>query len=286
MQIDKKLLRSFLSLASALEAKDEYTGGHLWRVSQFARMIGEKIGFSKEELFSVSIGGFLHDLGKILMPDSILFKRDELDASEYEIIRTHAKIGSDLIAEHPLSVLASDVILHHHENFNGTGYPDQLFETEIQLNTRIVGIADAFDAMTSTRPYRKGIDLDKAFSILEREKDRQFDGKLVERFLQIPREKILAVVSHSEPGIPLLVCSYCATPIVVQKKDEDGDSISCRACGRKHRIHKYQDSIELESLNNFANTNERIPKLEMSAIEFIVQDAPSKVYIGDYGYQR
>lgn len=279
LDINKNLLKSFLIMASVVEAKDAYTGGHLWRVSQFAKLIGERIGFSKEELFSVSVGGFLHDLGKIGIPDSILGKKGGLDDNEYDTIKTHPKIGADLIIEHPLSELARDVILHHHEHFNGNGYPDKLVETETKLNARIVGIADAFDAMTSTRPYRAGMPIDKAVAILQKEKNRQFDSKLVEAFLEIPRGKILSIVSHSEEGIPLFSCSYCGPTIVLQKNNTDGDTIACRACGGKHRIHKYQSSVELEFLNVVAPAKERIPEPEVSAIELIVNAAPSKVYL-------
>ena len=281
LELEKNLLKSLLIMASVVEAKDAYTGGHLWRVSQFAKLIGDRLGFSKEELFSVSVGGFLHDLGKIGIPDSILGKKGALDDSEFDLVKTHPKIGADLIREHPLSELAQDVILHHHEYFNGNGYPDKLIETETKINARIVGIADAFDAMTSTRPYRAGMPIDKAFSILEKEKNKQFDGKLVELFLEIPREKILSIVSHSEEGIPLFSCAFCGPTIVLQKNHTDGDTIACRACGGNHRIHKYQSSIELEFLNVVAPAKERIPLLEVSAIELIVEEAPSKVFIND-----
>jgi HD-GYP domain-containing protein (c-di-GMP phosphodiesterase class II) len=115
IDIDKSLLKSLLIMGSVVEARDAYTGGHLWRVAQYARLLSQKIGLSQNDTILAGIGGFLHDVGKVGVPDDILRKPGPLDDQEYEIIKTHPRIGFDLIHEHPLSVLTQDVVKHHHE---------------------------------------------------------------------------------------------------------------------------------------------------------------------------
>lgn len=278
LELDKQLLKSLLVLGSLVEARDAYTGGHLWRVSQYAKFIAEKIGLSKEEVFIVAIGGFLHDIGKIGVSDSILQKSGPLDDKEYNIIKTHPKIGSDLIREHPLAALSHEIILHHHEHYNGNGYPDKQSATEISLFSRIVGIADAFDAMTSTRPYRVGMSYEKAVAILENEKDKQFDGKIISAFLSLPTENIMHIIGHSEPGIPLMSCVHCGPTIVLTKKNKDGDHVICKACGGKYVLHKSGSHFEREFVKG-ASADEIKPEAEMTAIGLIIQESPQYISV-------
>jgi HD-GYP domain-containing protein (c-di-GMP phosphodiesterase class II) len=155
LQIEKPLLKSLVLMASMIEARDAYTGGHLWRVSQYAHQLAEAAGLSAEMAFLSALGGFLHDIGKISIPDDILEKPGRLTESEYDVVKTHPGIGATLIQEHPLGELALAAVHQHHERIDGRGYPDQLQGDQISIFARIVAIADAFDALTSTRPYRK-----------------------------------------------------------------------------------------------------------------------------------
>lgn len=159
------LLKSLFVMASMVEARDPYTGGHLWRVSQFSRILAEDAGLPSNVVARIALGGFLHDLGKIGVPDAILNKPDKLTDEEYEVIKTHPEVGSRLLADHPLADLARSAILSHHEMPDGRGYPHGLSGAAISVDASIVGICDAFDAMTSTRPYRKGMPISKALSI-------------------------------------------------------------------------------------------------------------------------
>ena len=171
----QSLFESLLIMAAVVEARDAYTGGHLWRVSQFSRILALELGLSLQDSLEISLGGFLHDLGKIGIPDAILNKKGKLTEYEYEVIKTHPDIGAKLIELHPLSHFAIEAISYHHERPDGMGYPNGLKKEKIPLVARIVGICDAFDAMTSTRPYREGMPIEKALAILqEKAREREF----------------------------------------------------------------------------------------------------------------
>ena len=161
------LLQSLFVMASMVEAKDPYTGGHLWRVSQYTRLLAEAAELPPSEVARIAVGGFLHDLGKIGIPDHIFVKPGRLTDEEFELIRTHPEVGYRLLERHPLAGLVNEAVLSHHETPAGTGYPRKLAGKDIMIEARIVGICDAFDAMTSARPYRQGMHIDKALSIID-----------------------------------------------------------------------------------------------------------------------
>lgn len=171
-------------LAKAIEAKDHYTGNHCERVRDFSMVLGEACGLSKSELRELKFGATLHDIGKIGVPENILNKCGKLTDEEFNIIKNHSQVGYDIMSGMPSMNLAKLIILHHHENFNGTGYPHGLEGEKIPFLARIVSIADAFDAMTSERPYRQqAMSRDEAFDELRKNAGIQFDSKLVELFI-------------------------------------------------------------------------------------------------------
>jgi putative nucleotidyltransferase with HDIG domain len=195
--LSKQLVESLHVFGSLVEACPPYLSGHSWRVSQLAKLFGKDLGWTEGDIFILSMGGFLHDIGKIRVAKEILLKPGPLERDEYEIIKTHPKMGYDLIREHPFGEFIQDIIYHHHERHNGKGYPDSLAQDEISLYSRIIGIVDAFDAMTSPRPYRKALPIGQALSILEKEKDKQFDGKLVSSFLDIStHHNLIHIMRH------------------------------------------------------------------------------------------
>lgn len=226
------LLKSLFIMASMVEARDPYTGGHLWRVSQFSRILAEDGELPTNMVARISLGGFLHDLGKISVPDAILNKPDKLTNDEYEIIKTHTEVGSRLLADHPLADLANSAVLSHHETPDGRGYPHGLSGEEISVDASIVGICDAFDAMTSTRPYRKGMPIDRALGIIQENLGRQFHADWGSRFVRLGQSGSLDhIVGHTEPGIPLQECPMCGPTIVVTRHKRNGDHVYCRSCG-------------------------------------------------------
>jgi putative two-component system response regulator len=171
------------ALAQAVEAKDSYTEAHTDRVASRARLLGAAVGLTGKELVDLYRGGKIHDIGKIGVPDAILLKPGPLDADETAIMRRHPAIGEQIAR--PLRSAANllDIIRHHHENFDGTGYPDGLVGEQIPLLARIVAISDAYDAMITDRPYRHGMSVEKAATILKERAGLQWDPELVPLFL-------------------------------------------------------------------------------------------------------
>ncbi|MHC1789226.1 response regulator [Solidesulfovibrio sp.] len=177
------VLSSMSALITALEARDEYTKGHTARVSRMAMRLGRAMGLDEGELRNLEIGANLHDIGKIGVRDAVLLKPGRLTPEEYATIQEHAVIGAEILR--PIASLAPvlPLILLHHERWDGRGYPTAIMGEAIPLGARIIAIADAFDAMTTDRPYRKGMDLDRALGILRDEAGRQFCPSCAEAFL-------------------------------------------------------------------------------------------------------
>ena len=236
---EEKILASLLVMAWVVEARDPYTGGHLWRVSRFASLLGKQAGLSENERARITIGGFLHDLGKVGIPDAILNKKDKLTDEEYAVIKTHPEIGRRMLSGHPFSGLAMDAVFMHHETPDGKGYPRGLKQNEIPAVASIVGICDAFDAMTSSRPYRKGMPVEKALSIIKENLGRQFDGHFGEHFLKLGQsDNLLHVIGHSDEGIPMQTCLMCGPTIVIPRGTRAGDTTYCRCCTGEYKVEE------------------------------------------------
>ncbi len=175
------------SLASALDARDCYTAGHSHRVSEYSCAIAESLGLDSVQLDELRIGALLHDIGKIGVPDSVLQSPGKLTGEDLRRIRQHPEIGRKILqGVHGFAPYLSTVELHH-ENWDGTGYPHGLVGEETPLAARIVHVADAYDAMTSDRPYRSGMRSEDALRILEEHAGKQFDPAIVEVFVELAR---------------------------------------------------------------------------------------------------
>ncbi|WP_198937246.1 HD-GYP domain-containing protein [Herbaspirillum camelliae] len=234
---DEQLLMSLFLLAWAVEARDPYTGGHLWRVARLSRLLAESAGLEPQQVARITIGAFLHDLGKIGIPDAVLGKKSRLDEAEYAVIKTHPEIGHRMLAGHPLAALAADAVLLHHETPDGRGYPFGRRGEEIPLAARIVGICDAFDAMTSTRPYRSGMPIARAMEIIGSELGRQFDATWGRLFIGLQQHAELAhIVGHSDEGIPMQRCLSCGPVVVRPRHAVAGDTLYCPACHSEYTL--------------------------------------------------
>ena len=187
--LEHSYIQTVESLAVALEAKDRYTSGHSQRVAKFARLIGRSMGLQNQDVEIIGQVALLHDIGKIGMLDKILNKPSNLTPEEREAIKAHPVVGAQILA--PVATFAKHVegIKHHHEMYDGTGYPDRLKGTDIPLSARIVCLADAFDAMTSTRPYRVGLPLEFAMQEMKKMAGRQFCPDCVEAFIRVLKSK-------------------------------------------------------------------------------------------------
>lgn len=170
------------SLITAIEAKDPYTRMHSMRVTKYAVMTGTRMGMSQINIEYLRWGALLHDIGKIGINDAILLKPDKLTKKEMETIREHPVIGARiLVPDGPLRVIVP-LVLYHHERYDGQGYPQGLKGTDIPIGARIIAVADAFEAMTADRPYRKAFSIKKAVQKLEQNAGSQLDPEIVEVF--------------------------------------------------------------------------------------------------------
>ena len=177
------------ALAKALEARDDNTSSHSLNVTRYSMLLGEHLGLDEEELRVLSQGALMHDLGKIGIPDNILKKPGDLDETEFEIIKQHPMMTSEILDTLETSDHFAAIARSHHERWDGTGYPDGLNGEDIPLLARIVAIADAWDAMTSNRVYRDAMNENIALDIIEREQDSgQWDPYLVGKFIKLIRQ--------------------------------------------------------------------------------------------------
>ncbi len=177
------------ALVKTLEAKDPYTKEHSERVTEIALLIGREMGLSSEELESLKVAGHLHDIGKVGIKDYILLKPGRLTPEEYEIIKQHPLIGAEIVGHIGLLKQEVAIIKHHHERWDGRGYPDGLAGEEIPLLARVLAVADAFDAMTSVRPYRPPLPRETALQEILRHAGTQFDPLVAEAFARVWQEE-------------------------------------------------------------------------------------------------
>jgi HD-GYP domain-containing protein (c-di-GMP phosphodiesterase class II) len=268
------LLSSLLVMAWMVEARDPYTGGHLWRVSRFSRLLAIESGLPDNDVARISLGGFLHDLGKVGVPDQILNKKDRLTDEEYEVIKTHPDVGWRMLSGHPLAQLAEAAIRAHHETPNGKGYPLGLSGSDIPLDGRIVGVCDAFDAMTSTRPYRKGMPIEKALAIIGENLDTQFDREYGERFLKLGHQGDLHhIVGHSDEGIPLHECFMCGPTLVLRKGQQAGDSVYCRSCTGEYVVMAEEGKLLSQFTGRKASPKDLEPIADGELISRLVRES-------------
>lgn len=179
-----QFLETVTAMATAIEAKDRYTGGHTKRVALFAELIAKHMGLSKEQVAEIKLGATLHDIGKIGVDDKVLKKEAPLDAQEWEHMKLHPEFGYRILANVRSMKTITDGMRYHHERPDGNGYPLGLKGEEIPVIARIISVADTFDAMTSNRPYRKGLDYEVAFEEIVSNAGTQFDQKVVDGFVR------------------------------------------------------------------------------------------------------
>lgn len=271
LHVDHKLLASLMIMGSVVEARDAYTGGHLWRVGQYARLLAEEIGLDRAGVFRAASGGFLHDLGKVGIPDAILNGAHRLSQHQTAVIQTHPGIGRTLLAEHPLAPLALEAVAHHHERMDGTGYPDRLAGDAIPLVARIVGVCDAFDAMTSTRSYRRALPPDQALALLAEGGGSQFDPALVNRFLALGAAgRLQPIIGHGHHGHRLAACPRCG-PVVTTHGKADGALHVCRSCGHEYRLHRKDGGFELEATGQQGTAHQLRPEPDMAPIQELLE---------------
>ena len=183
--LEQAYLDSIETLRFTVEARDTYTRGHSDRVSEYSVLIGKKLGLSEEDIKTLKIGGLFHDIGKIGVPDNILQKTSKLTDDEYAEIKKHPDIGVHILSSAKLFKEIIPIVKHHHERYDGYGYPSKLKGEDIPYLARIAAVADSFDAMTSRRTYRDSLPIETVIHEFETNKGTQFDPKIADVFLDI-----------------------------------------------------------------------------------------------------
>lgn len=184
-ELERAYLDTIGILRQTVEAKDPYTRGHSDRVSEYSVLIGKKLGLDEKTLHILKIGGLFHDIGKIGIPDSILLKESKLSDEEYSQIKNHPMIGVHMLGDAAIFTDILPIVKHHHERYDGRGYPSQLVGDDIPYVARIAAVADTFDAMTSKRSYRDSLPIDVVRAEIERCSGTQFDPNIAKIFLDI-----------------------------------------------------------------------------------------------------
>ncbi|HEX3722537.1 MAG TPA: diguanylate cyclase [Nitrolancea sp.] len=202
-QLSESYESTLQALSRALDTRDAETEEHSQRVSRYTELIGRRFGLPEEEVAHLRRGAMLHDIGKIGVPDAILLKPAKLTADEIEAMRKHPTIGYTMIAHIPFLAKAAEIVLHHHESYDGNGYPSRLADDEIPLGARIFAVVDTLDAMTSDRPYRTARTFEEALAEIEHERGKQFDPAIVDVLLAVTIPELIrcrnGVIVEAEP---------------------------------------------------------------------------------------
>jgi putative nucleotidyltransferase with HDIG domain len=204
-QLERGLLETIETLNAAVEARDPFTAGHARRVRRVALAVGTALGFSPDRLDALGTAALFHDIGKIGMPDSILTKHEQLTRDEQALMREHATRGAEIVAKFPPFQAAALAIRHHHERWDGLGYPDRLAGEEIPLEAAIIGLAETWDALTTNRPYANALSLSEAMAGIRAGREKQLSPVVVDAFWQVAKSRPGDVLPSDEPTTAIAV---------------------------------------------------------------------------------
>jgi putative nucleotidyltransferase with HDIG domain len=192
-------INTVAALTSAIDASDPFTHGHSYRVSRYALRVGRALGLSARDLEILEYGALLHDIGKIAIQHDILLKSDKLTDREFLTLKQHPTIGADIVENLKFLREAAVLVRYHHEQPNGRGYPEGLEGDEIPIGARIILVVDAFDAMTSDRPYRKGLPVERVVEQFEKYSGEQFDREITDIVLDLIRSGEFGLIVENDP---------------------------------------------------------------------------------------
>jgi putative nucleotidyltransferase with HDIG domain len=187
------------ALTSAIDANDPYTHGHSYRVSRYAMRLGRGLGLSVRDLEILEYGALLHDIGKIAIEHEILLKKERLSDQEFLTLKQHPTIGADIVENLKFLREAALLVRYHHEQPNGRGYPEGLKGNEIPIGARIILVSDAFDAMTSDRPYRKGLPVETVVEQFQKFRGEQFDREIADLLLELIERNEFPLIVENDP---------------------------------------------------------------------------------------
>jgi putative nucleotidyltransferase with HDIG domain len=198
-ELEQSLLETIEMLNDAVEARDPYTAGHSQRVRRVALAVGRELELADEQLAALETGALFHDIGKIGMPDSILTKTEHLTRDEQALMREHVTRGADIVARFPPFRSAVPGIRHHHERWDGRGYPDGLRGDEIPIEAAIIGLADAWETITSDRPYAAALSLSDAIAEIRVGREKQFSPVVVDALWQVAKRRPADILPTDAP---------------------------------------------------------------------------------------
>jgi putative nucleotidyltransferase with HDIG domain len=196
-QLTRSYMATVRALSNAVEARDAYTGKHAERVTRFAIEIARELGLPAPDSPEVEFGFLLHDVGKLAIPDSILFKPGPLTTEERALMSRHTIVGAEIMRDIEFLAEASQVVRSHHERWDGDGYPDRLAGEQIPLNARVFAVADVFDALTTNRPYRVALSFEQARAMIDAESGRHFDPQVVDAFRRIDDDVLQQIAAEA-----------------------------------------------------------------------------------------
>jgi HD-GYP domain-containing protein (c-di-GMP phosphodiesterase class II) len=194
-ELNRLCLSTVETLVLAIDAKDQVTHGHIRRVQEYSVVLARQMGVDDGNLIkAIGAASLQHDMGKLSVPEHILNKPGTLTAVEFEVMKTHSSVGADILAAIEFRCPVVPIVRHHHENWDGSGYPDRLSGTDIPIGARILSVVDCFDALTSDRPYRKRLSESEAMAILRERRGSMYDPLVVDVFVDMQRDLV------SKPG--------------------------------------------------------------------------------------
>lgn len=236
--VEQSYQDTLIVLANAIELRDHYTVGHTWRVTNFAMEIARELGWGEAKINEVQMGGVLHDVGKIAVDNAILGKAGKLTEEEFAQMRVHPERGADLLRDVKFLQPLIPYCLYHHERWDGAGYPFGMKGGDIPIEGRLISVADAFDAMTSNRPYRKGLPTETAVEALTKGKGTQFDAAIVDALIAALKKGRIARVlqDYYKNEAHSIACPFCSTFIRLGEDVGAGGEIGCLVCHRRIRI--------------------------------------------------
>lgn len=218
VQLNDLYMSTIEALAMAVDAKDQITHGHIRRVQVYALELAKRLGVSEErQLKAIATAALLHDMGKLAIPEHILNKPGKLTAAEFDKMKRHADIGADLLSSVKFPYPVVPIVRHHHEHWDGTGYPAGISGADIPLGARILSVVDCFDALTSDRPYRPRLSTDEAFAIIRERRSQMYDPLVVDTFIRAYGEIAPAAISAGQEARSIIDASGLVTSSDVEK---------------------------------------------------------------------
>jgi putative nucleotidyltransferase with HDIG domain len=232
-QLSKAYLDTMKVLVNSIEARDHYTVGHAWRVTRIALAMVDELNWSQEQKRYTEMGGILHDIGKIAVEDAVLRKTGPLTPEEFQKMRLHPEHGARILKDVEFLKPVIPFVLFHQERWDGQGYPFQLKGEDLPVEGRLLAVGDAFDAMTSHRPYRETLLPERAVDELRKNSGTQFDPQMVDVFVHVwERGKIASILQDYALGGRSIPCPFCSTHIPVGEKPREGVILECPVCSK------------------------------------------------------